>query len=606
MRDDGNDRAKGFTRLVTSAASAWRLTKMSTLLNRRQVLASGLKAGAGLVLINHFPGAARPVFAAAKSYQPLSDRYESAYRLLDQFIARHMNEVGAPGMTLALANRDGLLRASQYGFADMKTGVKVQPDTLFEIGSISKSFVAIAILQLVDERKLDLHRPVKDYLPWLKVESNYAPFTTHHLLSHTAGLSSVPLLLRVAATTLRVGFEPGTKWLYSNIGYVLLGFLLETIDKRPFAEIMQRRVLSKLGMDRSAPVISAAIRERMAVGYGPLKSDRIFRPHGQLAEAPWVDVAEAAGSVAATASDMGNYLRLLLNRGVGPRGRVLSDKMYELLTKPVIKSPFRDEDANYAYGLWVSENDGRTLLRHTGGMVAFSSAMYADTTAGLAAFASVNASLSGSYRPVAVTRYALELLRAADSKQDLPPLPPPPPPPDKVSNAADYVGTFTANDGSKLVFKSRGEQLLLQHAGTSIVLEPASRDLFFVNHPDWDLFFLGFSRQENKVTDAFHGARWWTNERYAGPRTFTYPPEWDAYAGHFHSDSPWYGSTRVVIRNGQLLVEGLQPLEEIEPHVFRVAGQAVDVDRIVFDTIIQGRAMRANYSGIEFFRALTP
>jgi len=71
-----------------------------------------------------------------------------------------------------------------------------------------------------------------------------------------------PLLMRAATTTLRVGFEPGTKWLYSNIGYVLLGFLLESIEKRAFAEIMRRRVLDPLGMNRSVPVISAAIRDR--------------------------------------------------------------------------------------------------------------------------------------------------------------------------------------------------------------------------------------------------------------------------------------------------------------------------------------------------------
>src|SRR6185436_15952804 len=180
---------------------------------------------------------------------------------------------------------------------------------------------------------------------------------------------------------------------------------------------------------------------RMAVGYGPLKVDRIFPPHGQLAEAPWVEVGEAAGSIAATANDMSNYLRLLLNKGVGPKGRVLSEKAFELLTKPVIKSAFRGEDASYAYGLWVSDKDGHTLLRHTGGMVAFSSAMYADTTDGLAAFASVNASLFGSYRPIAVTRYALEVLRAAAAlANELPAAPPPPAATDKIANAAEYAG----------------------------------------------------------------------------------------------------------------------------------------------------------------------
>jgi D-alanyl-D-alanine carboxypeptidase len=579
---------------------------VTALINRRQLITGGLKAGVGLILLDQFSGIVRPVLAAAKNYEPAGDRFQAAYQRLDEFIARHLNEAGAPGMTLALADRNGLLRASQYGFADVKAGLKVQPETLFEIGSISKSFVAIAILQLADEGKLDLNKPVKDYLPWLNVDSSYAPFTAHHLLSHTAGLSGVPLLMRVATTTLRVGFEPGTKWLYSNIGYVLLGFLLESIEKRPFAEIMRRRVLDPLDMNQSVPVISAAIRDRTAIGYGPLKIDRPFPPHGKLAEAPWIDVAEAAGSIAATATDMSNYLRMLLNHGVGPKGRVLSDKAFELLTKPVIKSSFRSEDASYAYGLWVSDKDGHTLLRHTGGMVAFSSAMYADTTAGLAAFASVNASLYGAYRPVAVTRYALELLNAALKDKELPAPPPPPPATDKITSAADYAGTFSTSDGSKLVLTSQGDKLLLQHSGAAIVLEQAAPDLFFVKHPDWDLFLLGFSREQGKVVEAFHGARWWTNERYSGPKTFKYPAEWDAYAGHYQSDSPWYDSTRLVVRKGQLLVEGLQPLEAIEPRVFRVAGQSIDVDRVVFDNIVEGRAMRASYSGIEFFRAFTP
>jgi CubicO group peptidase (beta-lactamase class C family) len=580
---------------------------MTTRISRRQLIAGGFKAGVGLGLLQQFSAGVRPVIAGSLNYQKASSpSFQAAYQRLDEFIARHMNETGAPGMTVALADRKGLLRASQYGFADVKAGLKVQPVTLFEIGSISKSFVAIAILQLADEGKLDLNKPIKDYLPWLKVESSFAPFTTHHLLSHTAGLSGVPLLMRVATTTLRVGFEPGTKWLYSNIGYVLLGFLLESIEKRPFAEIMRRRVLDALGMNMSAPVISAAIRDRTAIGYGPLKLDRMFPPHGKLGEAPWVDVAEAAGSIAATATDMSNYLQLLLNHGAGPKGRVLSDKSFDLLIKPVIKSPFRGEDASYAYGLWVSEKDDHTVLRHTGGMVAFSSALHADVTDGLAAFASVNASLQGGYRPVAVARYAVELLSAAAKTQELPAPPPPPPATDKIANAADFAGTFTAANGDKLVLTNQRDQLVLQHAGVRITLERAGPDLFYVKHADWDLFLLGFSREQGKVAEAFHGGRWWTNELYSGPKTFQYPAEWDAYAGHYQSDSAWYGSTRLVLRKGQLLVEGLQPLEQIAPRVFRVAGQPVDVDRVVFDTIVENRAMRATYSGIEFFRSWTP
>ncbi|MEO7971687.1 MAG: serine hydrolase domain-containing protein [bacterium] len=120
-----------------------------TSITTRQLIVGGLKAGVGLAVLHQF--SARPVIAASVSYERASSPgFHEAYERLDKFIARHLNETGAPGMTLALANRERLLRTSQYGFADVKAGLRVQPETLFEIGSISKSFVAIAILQLAE------------------------------------------------------------------------------------------------------------------------------------------------------------------------------------------------------------------------------------------------------------------------------------------------------------------------------------------------------------------------------------------------------------------------------------------------------------------------
>ncbi|HKB65654.1 MAG TPA: serine hydrolase domain-containing protein [Pyrinomonadaceae bacterium] len=580
------------------------------MISRRQLIRGGLIAGAGLVVFNQLDGMTRPAYGATEFQR--DNRFAAAYQRLDEYIARHLAEVGAPGMTLALADRNGLLRASEYGFADVKAGIKVSSQTLFEIGSISKSFVAIVVLQLAEEGKLDLNKPVTSYLPWLKIESKFSPFTTHHLLSHTSGLSGVPLLLRTAGRTLGVSFEPGTNWVYSNIGYALLGFLIEAVDKKPFADAMRQRVFNPLGMNSSSPVISNEIRERVAVGYAPLQSDRPFPLRGKLGEAPWIEVPEAAGSIAATASDMGNYLQMLLNSGVGAKGRVLSEKSFALFTKPVIKSTFRGEAASYAYGLWVSENNGHKLLRHTGGMVAFSSVMYADMTDGLAAFASVNAArLPGGYRPIPVVRYALALLSAASAGQEQPAAPPPLPLPTVVKNAADYVGTFTLQsssapaDDKKLVLISAGDQLIFQHAGSRIALEPAGPDAFLVKHPDFELFTLRFGREKELVAEAFHGSSWWTNERYSGSKKVEYPKGWDALTGHFHSDSPWYGSTRIVVRKGQLLIGGDQGLVEVSPGVFRFDDDT-GVDRVTFDTIIDGRAIHANVAGVDFYRAFTP
>jgi CubicO group peptidase (beta-lactamase class C family) len=578
---------------------------LSTMISRRALLRNGFNAGVGVIVVSQLPDRGRPILAASLNTQRAAEPFQSAYKRLDAFIAQHMSETGAPGMVVALADRNGLLRTSQYGFADLKAGVKVGPQTLFEIGSISKSFVSLSILSLADEGKIDLHKPVIEYLPWLKIESKYPPFTTHHLLTHTAGLPAVPLLIRVAATTLTTGWEPGSRFAYSNIGYVLLGFLLEVIDKRPFSEVLLKRVLGPLGMTASAPVITNAIKQKMAIGYVPLHEDRPFPLKGQLTEAPWLEVPEAAGSVAATAGDMAAYLQMLLNRGVGPRGRVISEKSFSLLVNPVIKAPFRGEDASYGYGLWISEAANRTLLRHTGGMVAFSSAMYADLTDGFAAFASVNANLRG-YRPIAVTRYALDLLHAASRNQELPALPPPQPTPDTINNASDYAGSFTASDGSKLVLIAQGDKLILQHGGQPIVLEQAGPDRFIVKHPDFELFTLNFGRDKDAVVEAFHGSDWWTNERYSGPKVFEYPKEWDTLTGRYRSDSPWYGSTRVFVRKGRLILDDQQILIPVGPGVFRPQGDNNAAERMTFDTLLNGKAIHLSFSGIDFYRTFTP
>jgi CubicO group peptidase (beta-lactamase class C family) len=123
---------------------------------------------------------------------------------------------------LALANRDGLVRVSNYGFADTKAGLRVVPETMFEIGSISKSFVSLALMQLKEEGKLDLNRPIVEYLPWLKINSKFEPVTTHHILSHTAGLPGVPLLLDAMLSDLWTGYAPVTSFSIQTLATTFL------------------------------------------------------------------------------------------------------------------------------------------------------------------------------------------------------------------------------------------------------------------------------------------------------------------------------------------------------------------------------------------------
>ena len=566
------------------------MTQFTDVSRRRFIIGSSIVSAA--VLVNP-----RNLLAQSAAVQPLFAR-------LDEYIARHMRDTGAPGMTLALANRDGLIRVSTYGFADTKEKARVVPETMFEIGSISKSFVALALLQLHDEGKVDFNKPVVEYLPWLKISSKFEPVTTHHLLTHTAGLPGAPLLLDALLHELWAAYAPGKHFLYSNTGYNILGFLIETLDKRPFAEAMRARLLAPLGMTASAPLISNELRRQMAVGYEPLNASQMFSAGGTLAEAQWIEVDVAAGSVASTAADMAKYMRMLLNRGALPKGRIVSQDAFKLFTSPAIDSPFHGEPASYGYGLWVSDVAGHTRLRHTGGMVAFSSSIDLDLDAGVGAFASVNANLRG-YRPVAVTKYAIDLFNASLAGKPLPDAPPPPPSSTEVKNAADYSGTYTSPDGKKLELAADGDKLILFRSGRKIVLEHASGDRFVVKHPDFELYPLGFVRENQQVTWAFHGADWYAGEHYNGPRSFTTPKELEGLAGHYFNDSPWYGDTRVVLRRGQLFLDGVAPLVARSDGKFGIV-LPDGPDWIGFESMVGGRAMQMNYSGILFRRMFTP
>jgi CubicO group peptidase (beta-lactamase class C family) len=565
-------------------------------LSRRNFLSSSAKSAVAVTVLHSFP---TTLFAQSAAMQPV-------FAKLDEYIARHMRETGAPGMTLALANREGLIRASTYGYADTKAGLRVVPETLFEIGSVSKSFVGLLLLQLHDEGKLDLNKPVIEYLPWLKINSKFEAITTHHVLSHTGGLPGAPLLLDALLGELWTAYAPGKRFLYSNTGYNILGFLIEAIDKRSFADSMRTRILAPLGMTASSPIITNDLRKHMAVGYEPLSEGKPFPLRGPLAEAQWIEVDIAAGSIASTPADMAKYIRMLINRGALPKGRLISEESFALFTKPAINSPYRGEPASYGYGLWVSDIEGHTRLRHTGGMVAFSSSIDVDLTGAIGAFASVNANLRG-YRPVAVTKYAIDLFNASLAGKAFPDPPAPPPAPDEVKNAADYAGTYTSPDGKKLELAAEGQKLILVHGGRRISLERAGAagDRFIVKHPDFETFLLGFVRENREVTQAVHGADWYMGAKYAGAKTFETKKEWQAFVGHYNNDSAWYGDTRIVLRKGQLFIDGVQPLIPRGDGKFGI-GDPEAPDWISFESIVDGRAMRLNYSGILFRRAFTP
>ena len=188
--------------------------------------------------------AARPARAAAEP-----EALAAAFGRLDEFVRREMRRQHIPGVSLALTGRDRLLRVKTYGFANLDARTLLTPDHLLEIGSITKSFTSIALLQLRDEGRFDPKAPVTEYLPWFSIESSFEPITPHDLLTHSAALPRdrddiVSSPYQAAALGERVvGEAPGKHFRYSNIGYQVLTYMLE--DPRNISRAMRLQSIAK-------------------------------------------------------------------------------------------------------------------------------------------------------------------------------------------------------------------------------------------------------------------------------------------------------------------------------------------------------------------------
>ncbi len=537
---------------------------------------------------------------------------QRAIEEIERYVERRMDQVNMPGMALAVTDRDTTLKIDTFGYADIAAKAPIENGTMFEIGSIGKSFTNIALLQLRDEGRLDLHAPVSSYLPWFEVQSDYGPITAHHLMTHTAGLPSGTdigphgLYEAWALRDLRTGAPPGEYFRYSNVGYKLLGFLLEELDGRSYSEAIQARVLDLLGMRDSHPVIGFETRKRAAVGYRSFYDDRPeHRDHG-LVPAMWTEYGVGDGCQASTAGDMAIYLRMLMNGGAGPSGRIISEDSFRLMSQRAIATQ-QWGGAHYGYGLTSADIDGHQYLGHGGSTTGFVAAMIADLTDGIGVVVLVNG-LVQSYGAVDMALHMLGILRAGRDRQEFP-TQVPVTEPELVANASEYAGAYGSGE-NQFVITADGERLLCQWRGTEVTLQRRGKDSFYAPLPALENCLLEFGRDGDRVVEAFHGADWYIGERYAGPRSFDYPEEWDSFCGHYRTYNFGLTNFRVAVRKGSLLLlypgGGHDPLVPVGKGMFRIGEDPRTPETLSFDSPASGKTLRAILSGCPYYRTYTP
>ena len=527
------------------------------------------------------------ILAPAFAQNDTAARLARAFDAIDRAAAAST----APGMVIGITDRSHTLRIGAHGYANLRSKTRVTPETLFEIGSVTKSFTAISLMQLFDEGRFDPQDPVAKYLPWFAVKSKYRAITGHDLLTHTSGLQNYRADLAsmpFAALSVRdfePSYAPGEHYWYSNLGFQILGYVLEHIEAAKYETIVQRRILSRLGMGATHAAIDDALRARLPQSYSQ------WPYTGEFAEEPWFEYLAADGSIASTAGDMTSYARLILNRGVAPSGRLLSERAFARLTKPVLN--------NYAYGLIVHQDDGDTVIQHGGGIAGFQTLLEMHMNDGFGIVAMGNGALD---RPLVL--FAIQCVKAA--LRDKPfPEPPVPPQPASITNAADFAGVF-AGGAKSLEFAAAGHSLTLKQDGAAVPLSRVQGDTFRAESGNLAEYFFVFTRAAGKVTELSHGPDWYTNGAYTGPKQFDTPPEYAAYAGRYVNHNPEEGAVQIYVRKGQLfLATGMGAGERLlpaGPATFRPSAPDFNPERISFDSIVEGRALRLFRSGMPMYR----
>jgi D-alanyl-D-alanine carboxypeptidase len=548
------------------------------LLSRRAFAGSGLALAIGGALSGRALAQSRPELTAAVEAIRAYGESDLRYNFL-------------PGMTLGVVTPEGGRTVLNFGFANADARTPITPDTLFQIGSISKVMVAAVVHQLAREGRFHLSDRVSDLLPSVPLPSGNK-IEVQHLLDHVAGLpGDAPMFPDGGLWT---GYAPGQHWHYSNTGYEILGKLAEHAGGKPLSQLLRERIFAPLGMSRSRGAIIGADRPLYAQGYEPADQVAAYARGVPLRPAPWVDVTAGAGCVASTADDMLAFLRALSQAAHGRSALGLSGEQARQFASHAV--PSDAPGMAYGNGLMHVAANGRAYLHHTGGMLSFSSSFHLDVASGVGAFASSTLNAFPEYRPRLLTRFAVDALTNALSGR---PLPSPPALEPPLARAASYVGRYSGPAGS---FEVRaGTPLTILADGQSAALQPVEDGQFRTAHPTFRRFTLMFERNHNGVRLASWGPNAYVRDGSGTPLPGS-NPALAKLAGRYINDNPWFGPAPVVERGGKLWIGTETPMTPIGDNLWRVGKESWSPERASFANFIDGRPQTLIYSAEKFIR----
>jgi len=311
---------------------------------------------------------------------------------IDKYITDRMRSARIPGVALAIVKDDQIVYLKGYGQAD-PSGRPVTPQTPFIIGSITKTFTALAIMQLVDAGKVELDAPVQRYIPWFRLADPKASaqITVRMLINQTSGLPQAPTFVtwtwpdspdaierhvRLMANV-ELSFPPGQSFAYSNANYATLGMIVQAVTGQTYEDYVRTHIFAPLDMHNSFASQDEAIQHGMAMGY------RWWFGFPVPVSLPYNRANLPAGFIISSAEDMAHFLIAQMNGGRYRDISLLSSEGIALM---------QAEPPAGAYGLgWESVRiDGRRLINEDGAPANYQCSLFIDPQAGVGVFVAAN------------------------------------------------------------------------------------------------------------------------------------------------------------------------------------------------------------------------
>ncbi len=308
---------------------------------------------------------------------------------LDGFILEKIAETHLPGVSVAAVRGSDTVYARGYGMRDIAAGRPATPETLYCIGSITKSFTCISVMQLQERGKLSVNDPVGEYLP-IELSAKGDPVRLLHLMSHTSGIPATAYAEAVIRYAMRSAdayfplasgkdmftfldgapawahIAPGKRWFYLNEGFRLLGEVIEKASGERYTDYVREHILDPLGMRRST-----FSQEMVADDADAATPYIVARDGAQIPSTYPYGIVGSDGGLISCASEMAEYLKMLLNGGESKGKRILSADSLAEMMKPRIRTPDQPwvtkSVREYGYGLGINtEPNGSVTISHGG------------------------------------------------------------------------------------------------------------------------------------------------------------------------------------------------------------------------------------------------